>query len=144
MKSLFAILLLTSASILSAGDIAASAQKQLVGFVDSIRVPIPASSLAGSKPISDGSDESGLKISKTFIAGEQAFRDGLEASLIGPPERPLAVVFWVQSAICYYYVPFPEVRGIDRPRRLSKLGDRVYRIESNRSSKGNRVQKLLP
>ena len=139
------ILLLVGVGIVSAADLPADSQKKLIEFVDSLRIPIPTEHIKGAQPISDGGDERGLKVSKALISGEEVFRDGLEASLIGTPKRPIAVVFWVQSAIGYYYVPFAGVTEVDRPRRLSKVGDRAYRIESNRSTrKGVRVEKHLP
>ena len=145
MKSLITILLLVGADIVSAADLPPESRQKLIEFVDSLHIPIPPGKMKGAQPISDGGDERGLRVSKTLISGDKAFRDGLEASLIGPPKRPMAVVFWVQSAIGYYYVPFAGVTEVDRPRRLSKVGDRVYRIESNRSPrKGVRVEKRLP
>ncbi|WP_264490663.1 hypothetical protein [Luteolibacter arcticus] len=145
MKLLVTGLLGISALTGFARELDAAAGAKLVAWVDALKVPVDPKLLGGPQPIGDGGDdEPAIKIDKAFLASDKAFAEGVEASLMGPREKPVAVIFYVQSAIGYHYVPFKGVKEIDRPRRLSKVADRLYRIESNRFTRGVKVEKLLP
>ena len=116
---------------------------RLVAEVDLLKIPIEKKDL-GEDYEGAVEGESGFLGLRPDILAVPEFKDGLRASLLGSPERPVAMIFWVQSKGENYYVPFPGVGEVDRPRRMSKVGERIYRIESNRSSKGVRVEKTLP
>jgi hypothetical protein len=127
-----------------AADPEKEAATKLVAYVDALTLPINPT-LLGEDFEGALQDEPSIRISAATKASHPAFKGGLNASLLGPKERPVAVVFWVGApSIDTYYIPFPGIKEVDRPRRLTKLGDRFYRLESNRSSKGVKVEKLLP
>ncbi|HEY1120572.1 MAG TPA: hypothetical protein VGE67_03195 [Haloferula sp.] len=111
----------------------------LVTLVDSVPIPIP-DSMIGEDFEGAVQDEPSLK----FPSPPAEFPGGLHSSLLGPQDKPVALLLYSLDDIQTYYVPFKGVTGIDRPRRLTKLSDRVYQVESNRTTKGVLVEKQLP
>lgn len=111
----------------------------LVARIDSVPIPVPDSML-GEDFEGAVADEPALK----FPSPPAEFPGGLHSSLLGPQDKPVALLFYGLDEMETYYVPFKGVTQIDRPRRLTRLADRVYRLESNRTSLGVRVEKQLP
>ncbi|RYD65739.1 MAG: hypothetical protein EOP83_06760 [Verrucomicrobiaceae bacterium] len=111
----------------------------MVTLVDSIPVPVPDTML-GPDMSGDAQDGPSIKLSSppADIPGD------LTITLLGPQQKPVALTIYSTKDIQTYYVPFKGVTTIDRPRRLTKLADRVYQIESNRTTKGVLVEKQLP
>lgn len=118
---------------------------ELVTEVDRIKLPVAASDVSEDEDrLGAVQDETAFLALSPELKSRPAMKEGVTASLIGPRERPVAMIFYVDSLVATYYVPFPGIKEVDRPRRLTKVADRLYRIESNRSSKGMRVTGPLP
>ncbi|WAC19743.1 hypothetical protein OVA24_21220 [Luteolibacter sp. SL250] len=118
---------------------------ELVTEVDRIKLPVAAADLSDDDySMAAVQDEPAFLALTPELRSLPAMKEGVTASLIGPRERPEAMIFYVNSLVGTYYVPFPGVKEVDRPRRLTKLADRLYRIESNRSSQGIQVIGPLP
>jgi len=111
----------------------------LVTLADSIPVPVPDNML-GPDMSGDVQDGPSIKLPSppSDIPGD------LFITLLGPQEKPVALAVYSTADVETYYVPFKGVDQIDRRRRLTKLADRVYQIESNRTAKGVLVEKQLP
>lgn len=112
----------------------------LIARIDSVPIPVPDSMIGEDFDGGAVQDEPSLN----FPAPPAEFPGGLPSSLLGPKDKPIAVLFQSIDDIEIYYVPFKGVTEIDRPRRLTKLTDRVYLLESNRTTKGVLVEKNLP
>ena len=121
-------------------DVASQRHSAVVALIDSLSIPIPEEVLG--EDIDGGAVEG--KPSIKISGSDTVFPKGASASLIGTRSKPIAVIFYSVAHVETYYVPFAGVLDVDRPRRLTKLADRVYRLESNRSSLGVRVEKRLP
>ena len=111
----------------------------LVTLVDSVPIPVPDSMIGED---SEGAVE--YELALKFPSPPAEFPRGLHSSLLGPQDKPVALILYSLDDIETYYVPFKGVTQIDSPRRLTKLADRVYQIESNRTAKGVLVEKQLP
>ena len=145
MRFLIAALIFTCASCTpprnpGGGGVAA----ELVAEVDRINLPV------ASTDVSEDDGEGAVQSELAFLAispglkSVPSMKEGVSASIIGPPERPVAMIFYVNSLMNTYYVPFPGIKKVDRTRRLTKVADRLYEIESNRSGKGVQVTGPLP
>ena len=119
--------------------------RELVAFVDKLEVPLSNAALSKQDPEAvEGERQIKLQPDVKLFPQIAAAGNEITASLCGTPKSPKAVIFWIQDEICYYYVPFKGVSEVDRRRRLSKVSDRVYKIESNRSRQGVVVTGKLP
>jgi hypothetical protein len=121
-------------------DVALKRHSAVVALIDSLSIPIPAEILGEDFDGGAVEGETSIKIS----GSNTVFPKGVSASFIGTRSKPVAVILYSVADVETYYVPFAGVLDVDRPRRLTKLADRVYRIESNRSSLGTRIEKRLP
>lgn len=119
--------------------------QELVRITDEITVPVDKSILIEQSPESiEGENILKLSINKNRFPNFMRDNEDIAASLVGPPSNPKAVIYWIQSNVAYYYVPFKGINTVDRRRRLSKIGDRVFKVESNRSTTGEVVDSILP
>lgn len=112
----------------------------LVAHVDSLKLPLDRTLIDEESNGGALEGEPALKITDPKLLVDPALPH-LRASVVGPLDDPKAVVF---SSTEVYYIPFAHVMSVDRKRRLTRMQDRVYRIESNRSQTGDEVTGMLP
>lgn len=133
--SVFAsFLFLTSCGGSARGNLAVAEMGKIIKEVDDIKIPIDENILTEQFPES----VEGNFVVKFKGGADQidVLKQGYRASLVGDRKKPIAIIFFVHSTHEFYLVPFKNVSSMERPRRLTKMADRFYLIESNRSSKG--------
>ena len=106
----------------------------IIRTVDDLAIPIDAKLLTEQFPEAVEGDFI-VNFAGTGIDNTGLLNKGYRASLVGNKEKPVAIIFYNPPSE-YYLVPFKNVTRLERPRNLTRLGDRFYRIESNRSGKG--------
>jgi hypothetical protein len=127
-------LLTLSCGSRSEEPIAKSDMEKIIKHVDDLKIPIDEKLLTEHFPEAVEGDF--LVKFPDEMGKIDLLKKGYRSSLAGDREHPVAVIFFVDSTGELYLIPFKNVSRLDRPRRLTKLGDRLYRPESNRSSKG--------
>jgi hypothetical protein len=126
---------LTSCDATSGNMIDAATAKAIVAQVDKIIVPIDkrklkeqyAESVEGDYIVDLGTED---------FDKLELIKAGYRASLVGDRTKPVAIIIYINATGSAYLIPFKGVTKLERPRRLTKIADRFYDIESNRSSKG--------
>lgn len=114
----------------------------MIGEADRLKRPVDRSLLTEHDSERD-IDELEVRLNNPELAKNEDLKKGLTVTLLGGPEKPVALVFYIDSFVGQYYlIPFEGVKEIDRERRMVKVADRIYRVLSNRSNQGVFTKKL--
>jgi hypothetical protein len=113
----------------------------MIGEADRLKRPVDPSLLTKHDSERD-IDELEVRLDNPELAKNEDLKKGFTVTLLGGAEKPVAMVFYIDSLGQYYLVPFEGVKEIDRERRMVKVADRIYSVLSNRSNQGVFTKKL--
>lgn len=114
----------------------------MIGEADRLKRPVDRSHLTKHDSERD-IDELEVRLDNPELAKNEDLKKGFTVTLLGGAEKPVALVFYIDSFVGQYYlVPFKGVKEIDCERRMVKVADRIYSVLSNRSTQGVFTKKL--
>jgi hypothetical protein len=115
----------------------------LIAEVDRIKLPLDETKLK------EGSTERGegdftIRLDNPDLLKNKDLKEGFLAILVGSKEKPAAVLFYIDSVAGEprFLIPFKGVSKMPQKWRLEKLGERLYRVHSNRSRSGTFTDRL--
>jgi hypothetical protein len=114
----------------------------MIGEADRLKRPVDQSLLTKHDSERD-IDELEVRLDNPELAKNEDLKKGFTVTLLGGAEKPVALVFYIDSFVGQYYlIPFEGVREIDCERRMAKVSERIYSVLSNRSNQGVFTKKL--